>query len=232
MKSQPVFPGSRPLRILAVSDTVARILYQPRVKNLVGSIDVLLNCGDLPYPYLEFLVTNLDPPHAFYVHGNHDIHEEGATALAGPGGLRDLDRSTVHLRNTGLLIAGLEGCLRYHPNAPYQYSQQEMRVRVVALALRLLWNRARFGRYLDILITHAPAAGIHDGPDAAHLGFKAFLSLMRRFHPRLLLHGHKHIYGPQGWQTRYAATDVVNVYPFRLIEWDATGIDFGRLIHC
>lgn len=230
MKPQPIFPASRPLRILVVSDTVARILYQPRVKNLVGNIDLLLSCGDLPYSYLEFLVTNLTPPHAFYVHGNHDSHEEGVSVLAEPGGLHNLDRRTVHLRNTDLLIAGLEGCIRYRPDAPYQYSQQQMRVRVFVLGLRLLWNRARFGRYLDILITHAPAAGIHDGPDAAHLGFAALVSLMRLFRPRLLLHGHKHIYGPQVWQTRYLATDVVNVYPFRLIEWDAAGINFGRLI--
>ncbi|MBN1920740.1 MAG: metallophosphoesterase [Anaerolineae bacterium] len=230
MKSQPIFPASRPLRMLVVSDTVARILYQPRVKNLVGNIDLLLSCGDLPYSYLEFLVTNLNPPHAFYVHGNHDGHEEGVSVLVEPGGLRNLDRRTAHLRNTDLLIAGLEGCVRYRPNSPYQYSQQQMRARVLVLGLRLLWNRARFGRYLDILITHAPAAGIHDGPDVAHRGFAAYLNLMRYFRPRLLLHGHKHIYSPQVWQTRYFATDVVNVYPFRLIEWDAAGINFGRLI--
>ncbi len=232
MRAQLTFPTLRPLRILAVSDTVARILYQPRVKSLVRDIDLLLSCGDLPYSYLEFLVTNLDPLHAFYVHGNHDAREEHSEGvLLEPGGLHDLDRRTVRLRDTGLLIAGLEGSVRYRPNAPYQLSQQQMAVRVSTLVLRLLWNRVRFGRYLDILIAHAPAAGIHDGPDPAHAGFRAFLPFMRRFRPRLLLHGHKHIYGPQAWQTRYFATDVVNIYPFRLIEWSAEGISFGRLIH-
>lgn len=216
-----------------MSDTVARILYQPRVKTVVSDIDLLLSCGDLPYSYLEFLVTNLDPLHAFYVHGNHDQHEEGnKSVLREPGGLRNLDRRAVYLPSTHLLVAGLEGCVRYRPHAPYQFSQQQMTLRVARLALRLLWNRARYGRYLDILIAHAPAAGIHDGPDAPHLGFRAFLPLMRWFRPRLLLHGHKHIYGPQVWQTRYAATDVVNVYPFRLIEWGPEGIHFGRLIQC
>lgn len=217
--------------MLALSDAIARLLYQPRVKALVGNIDLLLSCGDLPYSYLEFLVMNLDPGHAFYVHGNHDECEECCDGeLAAPGGVQNLDRRVARLGDTGLLIAGMEGCVRYRPDAPYQVSQQQMAARVRGLALRLLWNRARYGRYLDIFIAHAPAAGIHDGPDAAHVGFRAFLTLLRRFRPRLFLHGHKHIYGPQVWQTRYEATDVVNVYPFRLIEWTAEGINFGRLI--
>lgn len=233
MTPQFIPPLSRPLRILAVSDAIARILHQPQVKTLVGDIDLLLSCGDLPYSYLEYLVTNLNPPHAFYVHGNHDAPEthSGGEWLA-PGGWQNLDRRSVHLRDSGLLLAGLEGCVRYRPAAPYQYTQRQMAFRVQVLALQLLWNRARYGRYLDILIAHAPAAGIHDGPDLAHRGFHAFLTLMRRFRPRLLLHGHKHIYGPQAWQTRYAATDVINVYPFRLLEWSAASLTFGRLIQC
>ncbi|HOV48097.1 MAG TPA: metallophosphoesterase [Anaerolineae bacterium] len=224
------FPASPPLRILAVSDATARILYQPRVQAVVGPVDLLLSCGDLPYSYLDFLVTALNPPAAFYVHGNHDVREEGREGvLAEPAGLQNLDRRTACLRHSGLLLAGLEGCVRYLPQASYQATQQEMALRVARLTLRLTWNRLRYGRYLDILITHAPPAGIHDGPDPAHLGFKALLPLMRRCRPRLLLHGHKHIYGPQAWHTRYAATDVVNVYPFRLIEWRADGIAFGRL---
>ncbi|HQE98399.1 MAG TPA: hypothetical protein PLG06_01545, partial [Anaerolineae bacterium] len=71
------FPASPPLRILAVSDATARILYQPRVQAVVGPVDLLLSCGDLPYSYLDFLVTALNPPAAFYVHGNHDVREEG-----------------------------------------------------------------------------------------------------------------------------------------------------------
>ena len=233
MNPPAAFAPARLLRILAVSDASARILHQPRVKALVGDIDLLLSCGDLPYSYLEYLVTSLSPPHAFYVHGNHDAAEiSGSGELAAPGGMQNLDRRAVRLRSTGLLLAGLEGCVRYRPDGLYQYTQQQMALRVQGLALQLLWNKARYGRYLDILIAHAPAAGIHDGPDVAHLGFRAFLALMRRFRPRLLLHGHKHIYGPQAWQTRYEATDVINVYPFRLLEWSTKGLTFGRLIQC
>jgi Icc-related predicted phosphoesterase len=83
----------------------------------------------------------------------------------------------------------------------------------------LLWNRVRYGRYLDILITHSPAFGIHDGQDPAHRGFRAFLRFMARFRPRYLLHGHHHIQRAEVCQTRYLQTEVINVYPFRVIEW-------------
>jgi hypothetical protein len=40
--------------------------------------------------------------------------------------------------------------------------------RILALAPRLWWNKLRHGRYLDILLTHAPPRGIHDRPDKTH----------------------------------------------------------------
>ena len=86
----------------------------------------------------------------------------------------------------------------------------------------LLVNRAFYGRYLDILITHAPPLGIHDGEDFAHRGFRALLGFMHRFRPRYLLHGHTHLYrGDDTADTRYLDTDIVNVYPFRVIEFRA-----------
>jgi hypothetical protein len=41
---------------------------------------------------------------------------------------------------------------------------------------------------LDVLITHAPPEGIHDG-SGAHAGFRAFRWLIDRFPPRYLIHG-------------------------------------------
>jgi hypothetical protein len=62
-----------------------------------------------------------------------------------------------------LLVAGMEGSIRYHPRAPYQYTQTQMTWRAQRLILQLLFNRVRYGRYLDIFIAHSPPAGIHDG---------------------------------------------------------------------
>lgn len=219
-----------PVRILAVSDRVSDTLFNAGVRERIGPVDLLLSCGDLPYTYLEYLVTALRTRHAYFVHGNHDApeHCESGQTLNEPGGWENLDGRVTYVARLNLLVAGLEGCIRYRPGSPYQYTQGEMTWRAQPLMLRLLFNKIRYGRYLDILIAHSPPAGIHDGPDAPHLGFGVFLSLMRRFRPRLLLHGHKHRYGTAPWRTRYAATEVVNIYPFRLIEWGEETLGYGR----
>lgn len=217
------------MKILAVSDHVSDVLYRRDMRNVVGDVDLLLACGDLPYSYLEYLVTTLKVPRAYYVHGNHDADEimENGGLLLGPGGWVNVDRRVVMAG--GLLIAGLEGSIRYKPRAHFQYTEAEQRWRTLWLLLRLLWSRWRYRRGLDIIIAHSPPAGIHDGPDGPHRGFKVFLTLMHWFRPRLFLHGHKHHYGPETWRTRYEATEVVNVYPFRLIEWDGETITYGRI---
>ena len=119
----------------------------------------------------------------------------------------------------GLLLGGLEGSIRYKPRAPFQYTEGEMSYKVWSMTPALLMNRLLHGRYLDILITHSPPRGIHDGRDLPHRGFNALLGLMARFRPRYLLHGHKHVYGPETCITHYLDTEVINVYPFHVIEW-------------
>ncbi len=205
------------MKILALSDRVVDEVYSSRIKELFGDVDLLISCGDLPYSYMEYVVTMLSTP-AFYVHGNHDRPEytAGGRALTEPGGWTNLDGRVV--KAGPLLLAGLEGSLRYKPRAPYQYTEGEMWGKVVRLIPALLFNRVRYGRYLDLLVTHAPPHGIHDGEDLPHRGFEAFRWLMDRFRPRYLLHGHKHVYRPQATRTRYGETLVVNVYPFAVIE--------------
>lgn len=209
------------MKILAISDKVMDAIYTPAIGKNFADVDMVLACGDLPFYYLEFIVSALNVP-AFFVYGNHDLnHRPGAVGLAElhPPGWVNLDGYTVC--EDGLLLAGLEGSIRYRPDSPHQYTQSEMTRKALKLAPRLLHNRLRYGRYVDILIAHSPAFGIHDGPDYPHVGFKAFLWLMRRFKPRLLLHGHKHVYGPQPTKTVYQQTTVINVYPYRTIDLEA-----------
>jgi hypothetical protein len=93
--------------------------------------------------------------------------------------------------------------------------------RALGLAPALAANRLRYGQFLDILVAHAPPRGIHDGADLAHTGFDAFLSFMEVFKPRYLLHGHAHVYRSDTvTRTRYQETEVLNVYPYRVIEWE------------
>jgi Icc-related predicted phosphoesterase len=208
-----------PMRILAISDKVVPTLYSPAMREAVGPIDLVLSCGDLPTYYIDYAASMLGV-RCLMVHGNHAAGQEFIDRWdldAPPRDPMDIDLRVVYEK--GLLLAGLEGSIRYNRNPRFQYSQNEMWLKALRLAPSLLWNRAMHGRALDILLTHSPPAGIHDGPDRPHQGFQAFLWLMRTFKPRYLLHGHKHVYrNDEVTMTSYHATTVVNVYPWRVIE--------------
>jgi Icc-related predicted phosphoesterase len=208
------------MKILAISDEVVDSLYSPRIKEKYADVDLVLGCGDLPFYYLEFIVTMLDVP-LYYVPGNHDKPNQymsDGRVVNRAEGCEPLD-GRLASRST-LLLAGLGGCLRYNADASHQYTQGEMQARVMGLAPALLANRVRYGRFLDVFISHAPPRGIHDGPDLAHTGFDAFLKLMDWFQPRFWLHGHSHVYRTDAvTATRYKQTVVLNVYPCRVIEW-------------
>ena len=204
------------MKILCISDQVMPIVYSTSARERFFDVDLVLSCGDLPYYYLEFVATVLNVP-CLYIHGNHDQpeHKSDGRILDEPGGWINVDRRVIAVK--GLLVGGLEGCLRYKPGK-YQYTEVDQRFRAWQMVPALLYNRARYGRDLDILLTHAPPLGIHDGTDLPHRGFQVYLWLMRHFRPRYLLHGHKHIYGREIWQSRYEDTKVVNIHPFRVIE--------------
>jgi len=208
------------MRILTLSDKVEPLLYGPGLQRVVGDVDLVLSCGDLPDYYLDYVVTTLNVPCCF-VHGNH---AQGAEFLSSDEEQQqhrlygcDVDDQVVC--EQGLLIAGFEGCMRYNRNLRFQYTEAEMHRKVLRMAPHLLRNRLRYGRYLDILITHAPPLGIHDGPDLCHRGFRAFLTFMRWFRPRYLIHGHKHVYRlDEVTRTLYRQTEVINTYGYRILE--------------
>lgn len=209
------------MRILAVSDHVTESLYSPSAAERLGRVDVVVGCGDVPYYYLEYLMTMLGAP-LVYVHGNHDPLAEfcgpdGRAVKSGPDG-----GENIHLRSecvNGVLMAGLEGSILYRPSDAYQYTQTQMWLRAGTLAARLAPNRLLKGRCMDVLVTHSPPFGIHDGQDRAHEGFRSFLRLMRVCRPMYLLHGHVHRGQGSGPSvTRYGDTTVINVYPHRIVE--------------
>ena len=108
--------------------------------------------------------------------------------------------------------------MRYRPG-PFQYSQTQMWFHVFRLVPIMLTNRMAQGRYLDMLVTHAPANGIHDKDDLPHKGIKAFRWLLKVFEPAYHIHGHIHIYRPdEPRETIFRATRVINAYSFNEIE--------------
>lgn len=221
------------MRILAISDEVTRALYRPNLNQLIGPIDVLIGCGDLPYSYMDYVLTQTHSHHAFFVHGNHDSAQTlpDGSKTDHPRGWVNVDRRVVYLKKPDLLVAGLQGSIQYSPGAVYQYTENVMARRALKLIPQLLLNRVFRGRYVDIFITHAPAKGIHDSPQGAHKGFRTFLELIQRFEPRLFLHGHNHRYGRTTWHTQTQHTDIVNVHPFCMItyEGDTVAVNNRRL---
>ena len=205
--------GLREFKILAVSDEVDSRLYGSGALRQRAVPDLILGCGDLPAYYLDYLVSKLDVP-LYAIHGNHDA----APPLEGSAGFEACGAHWIGGRGVrvgGMLLAGFDGSLRYN-DGPYQSSQAEMQRAVRGLVPWLLMNRIRYGRYLDVLITHAPPRGIHDEADRCHTGFDAFNWFVRTFQPRYHLHGHIHLYDRrQPTVTRVGATEIINVYPFR-----------------
>ena len=188
--------------------------------------DLVLSCGDLPFDYLEYIVSRLDVP-LLYVPGNHDVslkppdmswmplRTELPKPPPGPEGCINIDGRVVEAE--GLRIAGLGGSLRYKAG-PNQYSQAQMGMRALAMEFRVRLNRVRDGRKLDVLVTHAPPYGLAAAEDSAHVGFVAFLRLIRNFQPLLAVHGHVHPYGRVVPERRVGKTRVINVVPTRMIE--------------
>lgn len=209
----------KPMKILALSDEVVDAIDSMQVRDLYGDAGLVVGCGDLPYHYLEFVVSVLPVP-LVYVHGNHDrsTFMADGTVSREPGGCILLEDRLITA--AGLALVGLGGSILYNQESPYQYTDAEMRWRITKLLPQLLFNRIRTGRYLDVLVAHSPPMGIHDGEDRAHRGFPSFLSFLRRFKPKLLLHGHTFPYRqtPKN-ATRYHDTTVMNVFPARVIDW-------------
>jgi len=197
-------------------------LYGDKLPTLAP--DLVVSCGDLPFDYLEYLVTRANVP-LLYVPGNHDpnvkppdttwtpLHAE--LPVPGAQGCENLDGRVVDVN--GVRIAGLGGSLRYK-EGPNQYTQAQMLRRAVSLELWISLKRVRRGRKLDILVTHAPPFGVAEAKDETHQGFKAFNRLIKKFHPLLLVHGHVHPYGRTLPELRLEGTRIVNAVPSRTIE--------------
>lgn len=203
------------IKVLSISDRISELVYSPAIRERFADVDLVLSCGDLPYYYVEFVVSALMKP-VFFVRGNHaNLMEESDTGQrSAPAGAMDLHRQA--LAYNGILLAGVEGSVRYKPG-PFQYSQAQMWQYVLLMAPRLLYFKRRYGRALDIFVTHAPSWGIGDKSDWPHQGIRAFRWLVEVFKPAYHFHGHIHLYGANPQATiDYGATRVLNSYGYRV----------------
>ncbi len=205
------------MKILAVSDQVVDRVYTLASTGQFHDVEFLLGCGDLPYAYLEYLVTILNKP-MFYVPGNHDPEYNLANPLSRTEGASNLDLKLGRVKN--LLVGGFGGSIRYRPDGVNQYTQSEAYFRASRLLPGLLLNRIKYGRALDILISHSPPYRIHDEDSQAHTGLRALNWLLRVAQPRFHFHGHTHFFRRNltPSDTVVGKTTVMNVFPYKIIE--------------
>ena len=205
------------VKILVVSDEVVERLYNLCNNGHFKDVDVILGCGDLPYSYLENLVTLLNVP-LFYVPGNHDPDYRSDDSRTRAEGGSNLDLKLI--RHKEILIGGFGGSIRYRPDGTNQYTQTEAYLRALRLMPRILLNRLTLGRALDILITHSPPFGIHDEDSQSHQGLKAINALLRVAKPAYHFHGHTHFQrrnlSPS--ESTLGPTRSINVFPYAVIE--------------
>lgn len=205
------------MKILAVSDEVVERLYSLCNTGHFSDVELIIGCGDLPYPYLENMVTFLNIP-LLYVPGNHDPeYKKGNSQTYAEGGT-NLDLKLVRIKT--FLIGGLGGSIQYRPDGTNQHTQSEAYFRAFKMIPHLLLNRFRYRRYLDVLITHSPPFGIHDEDTQAHTGLKAINWLIKIAKPRYHLHGHTHFYRRNiaASETNRRETKIINVHPYKVLD--------------
>lgn len=195
------------MKFLLISDEECPGLWEYGTREKLREYDLIISCGDLKASYLSHLVTLARCP-LLYVHGNHD----GSYDVTPPEGCDCIEDRMVEFN--GVRILGLGGCRQYHPG-PHQYTEKEMYRRI-----KKLRGKIRKAGGVDIVVTHAPAEGLGDGADPAHLGFAALRDLLDQYKPAYLCHGHVHLnYGQnQPRIIQYGVTTVINAMERYVLE--------------
>ena len=232
------------MKILCVSDYVDPLIYNQNVKDVYSDVDLILCAGDLPMDYIDFIVSVFNKP-TYFVFGNHDlkeyhlyhkdsrmdnlhlvknyeqaIHGHGATYLGFKAFANEnlLVEDPETGRKTPLLIAGASGTSRYN-NGLCQFTDSQMKFKLLKLVPKLIYNKLKYGRYLDIFMTHASPRHIHDHEDPCHIGFECYNWFLQRFKPVYMVHGHIHLYDLREERIgKYYDTTVVNAYAHYVIE--------------
>lgn len=197
------------MKILVLADCESKSLYEYFRPEKLEGVELILACGDLKPSYLDFFASMCRAP-VMFVMGNHDKSYDAQAY----GGCVCIEDQIQVFR--GIRILGLGGSMRYHPEAVNQYTEKEMRRRIRRLRWKLRRNKG-----FDILVSHAPAAGINDLEDLPHRGFACFCELIEQYRPRLFVHGHVHANYGTGFKRvdQVGGTMVVNAYDNYIVEF-------------
>ena len=218
------------MKVLCIADHVDPFIYSANLKSRFADVDIVLSAGDLTFEYYDFIVSTLNKP-LLFVFGNHHLEGRGQAVRdpfeeSVPPWQRGMGATCLEgrvMRVKGLIVAGLGGSIWYN-GGENQYTNLTMFLAILRLLPGMLWHRVVHGRFLDVLLTHAPPYGINDLPDPCHTGFRVFLWFMRHFHPRYLVHGHVHLYDRNAVrEVKYGTTMVINAYDHTLLKLENSG---------
>ena len=228
------------MKILCVADETDSLVYSPSSKRLFGDCDFVISAGDLPLRYYDFIMT-ITGKQLYYVYGNHNLEQfkENVLKVQTPatnafnssltshysGEL--IDGKCIYDKKRDLIIMGLGGSMLYNYGLS-QYSEKQMKWRINKLVPRLLYNKQKYGRYVDILVTHAPVLGMGDGVDVCHRGFECFKTFIDKYKPKYLLHGHVHLFDEnENRFYKYGETTIINVYKSFVLDDTSLGRQNG-----
>lgn len=205
------------VNFLIVSDWIEPLIYSEMMKHRMKDVDIIISCGDLSFSYLDFIMSELNKP-LLFVAGNHVSSRERArdfhfkNKLLTPSCFTNLHLKCYNIEQ--ILLTGFEGCNWYN-GGPFQYKQWEVYLKLFGLIPRMIYNKIRYGRYIDIFVAHSAPAGVGDRPDLPHNGFKAFNWFIKWFKPTYFLHGHVHRYdNNESRIIEYEKTKVINCTGF------------------
>ena len=233
------------MKILCLSDYVDPLIYNQNVREVFGDVDLVLCAGDLPLDYVDFVVTMLNKP-TYFIFGNHNLkdfsyYHKAARNIPqampsdfkhssfGHGGtyagfkvFQDKNlcfTDPLTGKTTPLLIAGVSGSVEYNKGLN-QYTEYQMKRQLRRMIPALIKNKIKYGRYLDILLTHASPRHIHDKEDPCHKGFECFNWFIQKFKPSYLVHGHIHLYDMRENRVTVSGnTTIVNAYAHWIIQF-------------
>ncbi|MCI5665568.1 MAG: metallophosphoesterase [Spirochaetia bacterium] len=230
------------MKILCVSDYVDPLIYNQNAKEIFPDIDAIICAGDLPMDYIDFIVSVFNKP-TYFIFGNHNLkdfgfyhkidspqgeqqymerkhHGSGAKYMGFKTSVENIFtiKDSVTGKERPLLMAGVSGSLKYN-NGLCQYSDFEMKLKLIKMIPKLLKNKKKYGTYLDIFLTHATPRHIHDHEDPCHKGFECFNWFIEKFKPTYMIHGHIHLYDMREERIGvYNNTTVINAYAHHILE--------------
>ena len=205
------------VKALLVADQENAYIWDYFDKSVFAGVEVIISCGDLKASYLSFLTTMVAAP-LYYVHGNHD----GTYLTNPPEGCQSLEDEMVEIN--GIRFLGFGGAKSLSPK-PFHYTEQEVNRQII----RRIPQICTYGGF-DVLVTHAPAAGLGDGDDRFHQGFSSYRVLLNQFQPAYLIHGHQHLnYSGSKRSLQFGNTTIINAYGYQVVTLEVPVVQRKRL---